>query len=75
MRLRSGRLAVVVRQNEGDLTKPTLKAFFSTKAMLPIPVVRVDLARKDASDAIVGREPNQDWNFQNLDLLWMGSVQ
>jgi HD-GYP domain-containing protein (c-di-GMP phosphodiesterase class II) len=74
VRLRSGRLAVVVKQHPLDLTAPTVKVFFSTKSNLPIAVVPVDLARKDANDVIVAREPRGNWNFPHLDALWAGDA-
>jgi hypothetical protein len=55
VRMRSGRLAVVVKQHEKDLTAPTVKVFFSTQSNLPITVTQIDLAHKDAKDAIAGR--------------------
>jgi len=72
VRLQSGRLAVVVKQHPKDLTVPTVKAFFSTKANMPIAVVRIDLSRREAHDAIVCREPRGSWNFPNLEALWAG---
>jgi len=74
VRLRSGRLAVVVKQHVKDLTAPTVKVFFSTKSNLPITVTQIDLARKDANDAIVAREPRGQWNFPHLDALWAGDA-
>ena len=74
VRMRSGRLAVVVKQHEKDLTAPTVKVFFSTQSNLPISVTQIDLARKDANDAIVGREPRGQWNFPHLDALWAGEA-
>ena len=74
VRMRSGRLAVVVSQHAKDLTAPTVKVFFSANANLPIPVREVDLARAGTSDAIVGREPRERWNFPQLDALWGGEL-
>jgi len=74
VRMRSGRLAVVVKQHEKDLTAPTVKVFFSTQSNLPITVTQIDLAHKDANDAIVGREPRGQWNFPHLDALWAGEA-
>jgi len=74
VRLRSGRLAVVVKQHAKDLTAPTVKVFFSTRSNLPTAVTQIDLAHKDARDAIVAREPRAQWNFPHLDTLWAGDV-
>ena len=72
VRLRSGRLAVVVKQHTKELTAPTVRVFFSTKSNLPIEVRQIDLARADANDAIAAREPRGQWNFPHLDTLWTG---
>ena len=72
VRLRSGRLAVVVQQHPKDLTLPTVKVFFSTRSNLPTAVTLLDLSRTDAGDAIVGRESRSAWTFPHLDELWAG---
>jgi hypothetical protein len=74
VRLRSGRLAVVVSQHPKDLTTPTVKVFFSTKSNMPIAVSLLDLGRRDANDAIVGREPRGQWKFPQIDALWAGEA-
>ena len=74
VRLRSGRLAIVVKQHPKDLTTPTVKVFFSTKSNLPIAVTQIDLARRDVDDAIVGREPRGQWKALQLDALWAGDA-
>lgn len=71
VRLQSGKLAVVVDQNPGKLVAPVVKAFYSTKAQMRIVPVRIDLARKDCSDRIVGREPEASVEFQHLAELWV----
>ncbi|MEC5163193.1 MULTISPECIES: HD-GYP domain-containing protein [unclassified Janthinobacterium] len=72
VRMDSGRLAVVLEQNPAQLTKPVVKVFFSTKSDTYIPVERIDLSQKHASDRIAGREPREKWTFVQIDELWAG---
>jgi HD-GYP domain-containing protein (c-di-GMP phosphodiesterase class II) len=74
VRLRSGRLAVVVKQDVRDLTAPVVKVFFSTKSNMPVAVTQIELAAPGAVDAIVDREPRGKWNFPHLDTLWGGDA-
>jgi hypothetical protein len=74
VRMRSGRLAVVLDQNPAALTKPRVKLFFSTKAGLPLEPQVVDLAASHATDQIEAREPPENWNFTYLRELWGGDV-
>ena len=53
VRMRSGRLGVVVEQSEGSLVAPKVKLFFSTKSNMPISIELVDLSSAGCSDAIV----------------------
>jgi putative nucleotidyltransferase with HDIG domain len=71
VRLQSGKLAVVVDQNPGKLVAPVVSAFYSTKSQMRIVPVRIDLARKDCSDRIVGREPEASEQFPHLAELWV----
>jgi HD-GYP domain-containing protein (c-di-GMP phosphodiesterase class II) len=70
VRLRSGRLAVVLDQNPAALTQPRVKVFFSTKAGLPLEPRVLDLAGSGVTDRIEGREPAEKWNFTYLTDLW-----
>ncbi|UUA71334.1 HD-GYP domain-containing protein [Cellvibrio sp. QJXJ] len=72
VRLESGRLAVVVEQNEHSLLNPTVKVFFSAKTKMPIIQETLDLAALKGKDKIIGRESPDDWGFKNLDMLWSG---
>jgi putative nucleotidyltransferase with HDIG domain len=72
VRMRSGRLGVVVEQSEGSLVAPKVKLFFSTKSNMPITIELVDLSSAGCSDAIVARESNAQWKFPHLDELWAG---
>ncbi len=70
VRLASGKLAVVVEQQPGNLTAPVVKAFYSTKSAMPITPALIDLARPGCQDRIVAREENVPGRFPQLDELW-----
>ena len=70
VRLSSGRLAVVIEQNEQSLLKPRVKVFFSTKSKVPIEQSVIDLAHAQCQETISAREQAEDWGFRNLDELW-----
>ena len=74
VRLRSGRLGVVIKQHGTNLTAPTVKVFFSTRSNMPIAAVQIDLSRPDANDAIVAREPRGDWSALQIDQMWAGDA-
>jgi HD-GYP domain-containing protein (c-di-GMP phosphodiesterase class II) len=66
--LKSGRLAVVVKQTPDSLLKPVVKAFFSTKSKIHIPVIELDLSK--GMDEIIGNESATTWGVGNIDHLW-----
>ena len=72
VRLKSGKLAVVVEQNPGALTTPVVKVFFSTKSQMPMAPQLLDLA--GSSDRIEARENPATWGFKHLDELWAGDA-
>jgi HD-GYP domain-containing protein (c-di-GMP phosphodiesterase class II) len=72
VKMRSGRLAVVLEQNAAALTRPRVKIFFSTKAGLPLVPQVLDLASASAIDQIESRENPENWNFPYLNELWDG---
>ena len=74
VRMRSGRLAVVIEQNPEALTKPRVKLFFSTKAGLPLKPQVLDLTGSQVTDQIEAREPPEKWNFPYLTELWDGEA-
>lgn len=71
VRLASQRLAVVTAQTPGALLKPTVKAFYSLKSNTQIHVREIDLAAPGCQDRILGPESPSNWNFRNLEKLWM----
>jgi HD-GYP domain-containing protein (c-di-GMP phosphodiesterase class II) len=70
VKLRSGRLAVVVDQTGVSLLAPKVKVFFSTKSNLRISPEVIDLSRPSESDKIVSIEESAKWNFEDLNSLW-----
>jgi HD-GYP domain-containing protein (c-di-GMP phosphodiesterase class II) len=72
VKMRSGRLAVVLEQNAAALTKPRVKIFFSTKAGLPLDPHVLDLSSPSVVDQIESRENPDNWNFPYLNELWDG---
>ncbi len=69
VRLESGRIGVVLEQNEASLLMPRVKVFFSSKSDLPIAPETIDLAR--GSDRITGVEPAERWKAEMLTDLWL----
>lgn len=72
VRMRSGRLGVVVEQSTTALLQPFVKVFFSTRSNMPIPVELLDTSATSCNDRIAARESNAVWKFQHLDDLWAG---
>jgi HD-GYP domain-containing protein (c-di-GMP phosphodiesterase class II) len=70
VKMRSGRLAVVLEQNASTLTKPRVKIFFSTKAGLPLDPQVLDLSSPSVVDQIESRENPENWKFPYLNELW-----
>lgn len=72
VRLESGRLGVVVEQNEKNLVSPKVKVFFSIKSNSYIPPEIVDLARTlghGGGDRIVRHESPERWKIDPLRFL------
>ncbi|MDP2804520.1 MAG: HD-GYP domain-containing protein [Gallionellaceae bacterium] len=61
VKLKSGKLAVVIEQSEKGLLTPMVKAFFSTKSNEPIMPETIDLSK--SAEAIASVEIAEKWNF------------
>ena len=71
VKLKSGRLGVVVEQGGQSLLAPLVKVFFSTKSNQRIVPELLNLSLPGCSDQIVSRESPSVWNFPDLDELWV----
>jgi putative nucleotidyltransferase with HDIG domain len=69
VKLKSGRLGMVLEQNTGKLLTPKVKVFFSTRPMAPINIEQIDLSATRCKDRIVGLEEAAKWQFKNLNEL------
>lgn len=61
LKLKSGRLGVVIEQSKKSLTTPIIKIFFSTRADAHIPIEILDLSKE--TDAIDSIEDPLKWQF------------
>jgi putative nucleotidyltransferase with HDIG domain len=74
VRLDSGRLAVVVEQNEQTLLSPRVRVFMSARAGKRLTPQVVNLASEAVQDAIVKIELPGDWGLSDEHELWGGRV-
>ena len=74
VKLKTGRIGVVVEQSENSLLTPKVKVFFSVKSNSYIPPEVVDLAKLEGSDKIVGLEDAQKLGLKNVDGVWAGAA-
>jgi putative nucleotidyltransferase with HDIG domain len=70
VKLKSGRLAVVIDQNEKSLLTPMVKVFFSTKSKMRIPTEIIDLSKPSANDSIASHEDPATWGIENTQDIW-----
>ncbi len=72
VKLKSGRVGVVVEQSENSLLTPKVKIFFSIKSNTYISPELVDLAKLEGHDKIVSLEDAQKLGVRNVDGVWAG---
>lgn len=70
VKMKSGRLGVVMDQSAKSLLTPVVKVFFSTRSRTRIPVEVIDLSKPSAQDQIVGHEDPVLWGIDNIHELW-----
>ncbi|MEI6300735.1 MAG: HD-GYP domain-containing protein [Betaproteobacteria bacterium] len=74
VRLRSGRLGVIVGQSEKSLLTPVIKVFFSVTVGARIAPETQDLSAPACTDRITNREDPAAWGITDLDQLWRGAT-
>ena len=67
--LASGRLAVVTELHPSRILRPTVRAFFSVRANLHVPVEEIDLSQPLCTDSIVRYEDPVKWEVDPLSYL------
>jgi putative nucleotidyltransferase with HDIG domain len=72
VRLASGRLAIVVEQNEHSLLLPRVKVFMSAQTRRAIPPRVINLANQQDHDTIIRIEAAEDWGLTDVEELWCG---
>jgi HD-GYP domain-containing protein (c-di-GMP phosphodiesterase class II) len=73
VRLKSGRLGVVVEQQIGkSLLLPKVRVFFSSKSNSYIMPQLLDLAHPKAGDKIVAHEDAEKWQLKDINEYWLG---
>lgn len=70
VKLRSGKLAIVIDQSPKSLLTPIVKVFFSTKSKSRIPMITIDLSKNNARDEVEGYEDPMLWGIENVDEIW-----
>jgi HD-GYP domain-containing protein (c-di-GMP phosphodiesterase class II) len=73
VRLRSGRIGVVIEQSKGSLTLPVVKVFYHIAAKERIAPVVVDLSMRGIEERIIARENPDQWKFDDLNAMWSGT--
>ena len=73
VRLKSGKLAVVVDQNAQNYTRPWVKIFYCTVSACAVPVELIDLNSTDG-DCVAGREDRERLPTAVIEKLWAGDL-
>jgi len=72
--LKSGRLGVIVGQNDKSLLQPVVRAFFSSKSMSYVTPELIDLAKPGHNEKIISTELVSKWGLKNIDQYWLGNA-
>lgn len=72
VRLESGKLGVVIDQNEKSLLAPKVKVFYSIKSGTRLKPQILDMSLATTRDKIVSHEESGEWDIPDLHELWSG---
>ncbi|HSI21859.1 MAG TPA: HD-GYP domain-containing protein [Methylophilaceae bacterium] len=72
VRLESGKLGVVIDQNEKSLLAPKVKVFYSIKSGTRLKPQVLDMSLAMTRDRIVSHEESGEWDIPDLHELWSG---
>lgn len=70
VKLKSGRLAVVIDQSQKSLLEPIVKVFFSIKSQSRVPIEVLDLSKPGFQDTVLGYEDPAVWGIHDVNALW-----
>ncbi|WP_018986729.1 hypothetical protein [Methylophilus methylotrophus] len=70
VKLKSGRLAVVIDQCPTSLLTPVVKVFFSTKSNMHLEPEIVHLSKIGGHDEVIGHEDPRVWGVHDLHTMW-----
>lgn len=70
VKLKSGRLGVVIDQSPKSLLTPVVKVFFSVKTKTRINMDVIDLSKPSSNDEIVGHEDPVVWGINDVNDIW-----
>lgn len=70
VKLKSGRLAVVIDQCPTSLLTPVVKVFFSTKSNMHLEPEIVHLSKIGGHDEVIGHEDPRGWGIHDLHTMW-----
>jgi putative nucleotidyltransferase with HDIG domain len=71
VRLKSGRVGVVIEQSDNSLLSPRIKVFFSIRSNAYVAPEIIDLGKLD--DKIMGLEDAQKLGLKNVNAMWNGA--
>lgn len=70
VKLKSGKLGVVIDQSAKSLLTPIVKVFYSIKSQTRIPAEIIDLSKSSTTEEIIGQEDPTAWGITDVHEIW-----